>query len=208
MDGVLIDSEPLWQKAEISVFGRHGIKLTPQMCEPLQGVKLYDAVKHWYNYQPWKDNSIQEVLQELIDEMRLLLQEVKVLDGVYDVINFYHINKIPMAIASSSYMSLIEIVVDKMKIGNKISILHSSEYEKAGKPSPDIFLTTAKKLKVLPENCLVFEDSINGVKAGKAAGMKVVAVPYPENFLREELKIADWKIKSLKEWLDILKIIV
>ncbi|MBN2893728.1 MAG: hexitol phosphatase HxpB [Bacteroidales bacterium] len=200
MDGLLIDSEPLWQKAEIKVFGRLGIKLTSEMCEPLQGVKLEDAVEHWYNYQPWENKNIKETVNELIEEMKILLQNPKVLPGVYDVINFYHKKKIPMAVASSSSMSLIEIVVDKLGIREKIDILHSSEFEKAGKPSPDVFLTTAKLLGIKPENCLVFEDSINGVKAAKAAGMKVVAIPYPENFDRPELKIADWKVKSLSEW--------
>jgi len=202
MDGLLIDSEPLWQIAEIEVFGKLGIKITPAMCEPLQGVKLDDAVKYWYNYQPWQGKTCNEVLIDLINEMKVKLLEVKVLPGVFEIIDFFHNNKIPMAIASSSYMSLIQIIVDKLQIRDKISVLHSSEFEKVGKPEPDIFLTTAQKLNIKPSDCLVFEDSINGVIAAKRAGMKVIAVPYPENYDRKELEIADFKVKSLTEILN------
>lgn len=199
MDGLLVDSEPMWQVAEIEVFGRLGIEITPEMCEPLQGVKLDDAVKYWYNYKPWTGKTSDEVLNELIDEMKVKLLDVRVLDGVYETINYFHNKNIPMAIASSSYMSLIQIIVDKLQIRDKISVLHSSEFEKVGKPEPDIFLSTAKKMNIEPQNCLVFEDSINGVIAANRAGMRVIAVPYPENYNRKELDIADYKVKSLLE---------
>lgn len=204
MDGLLIDSEPLWQEAEIKVFGRLGIELTKEMCEPLQGVKLIEAVEHWYNYQPWEGKTFEEVEKELIDEMKVLIKKAKILPGVHETIDYYKNNNYPMAVASSSTLDLIEIVVDMLGIRGKMAVLHSSEFEKEGKPSPDVFLSAAKKMRVKPENCLVFEDSINGVKAGKAAGMKVVAIPNPDNFDRPELEIADWKVKSLLKWLEIV----
>ncbi len=159
----------------------------------MQGVKPQDVIKHWYNFKPWKNRTFEEVLEDIINEMNILIENVNIMSGAIDVINFYHFYDIPMAIASSSFMSLIRTVVDKMQIASKIKILHSSEYEKRGKPFPDVFLTTAQKLNTEPVDCLVFEDSINGIKAAKAAGMRVVAVPYPENYERKEYDIADFK---------------
>ncbi len=201
MDGILVDSEPLWQKAEIKILHDLGIDVTPEMCEPLQGMKLPEAIEYWYNYKPWKNKSFDKIFDEMMAEMKKNLQTVNAMSGVLDTINYYYNKKIPMAIASSSYMVLIEIVVDRLQIRDKIKILHSAEYEKAGKPFPDIFLTTAKKLGVQPADCLVFEDSVNGVKAAKAAGMRVVAIPYPENFNKPEFDIADKKIAAMSEWL-------
>lgn len=204
MDGLLVDTEPLWEQAEMNVFGKLGIEVTVELCQPLKGVKVDDAILYWYKMKPWTGKTIEQVKQELIDEVAKLIQKAKVLPGVYETINYYSNSKAKLAIASSSYMRLIQIIVDKMKIADKIDVLHSSEYEKQGKPAPDVFLTTAKKLAVEPEKCLIFEDSVNGVKAALNAGMCVVAVPHPDNFYNKEFDIADQKVHSLSEWLDLL----
>jgi len=106
-------------------------------------------------------------------------------------------------VASASNFSLIYKVLDKLNIRNRFQFVHSSELEKRGKPFPDIFLTVAKKFNVEPQNCLVFEDSVNGVKAAKSANMQVVAIPEIENFDKIEYNIADFKIKSLLEFTEV-----
>lgn len=106
-----------------------------------------------------------------------------------------------MAIASSSRMVMIEQIVDRLQLRDKISVLHSAEYEKVGKPAPDIFFTTAKKLNFAASDCLVFEDSVFGVEAARRAEMMVVAVPPPENFNNPKYDIADYKVNSLTDWL-------
>ncbi|MEA3451678.1 MAG: hexitol phosphatase HxpB [Bacteroidota bacterium] len=199
MDGLLVDSEPMWEKAQIKIFDNIGIKVTVDMCSNVKGMKIDEAVKYWHNLFQWKEKSLKQIEDEIMDEMAFLMEKVEPLAGVIELINYYENKNIPMAIASSSYMRLINIVVDSLQIRNKIKIIHSGEYEKKGKPAPDIFLTTSKKLNINPENCIVFEDSVLGVKAGKSAGMKVVAVPYPNNFNNQKFDIADLKINSLKE---------
>ena len=105
-----------------------------------------------------------------------------------------------MALASSSSMSLIEAVVDKLNIRMYFDVLWSAEFEPYGKPHPGIFLTTAAKLQVDPKECIVFEDSINGVISAKAARMKCIAIPEEATFNDPRFAIADSKLRSLKEY--------
>jgi len=198
MDGLLVDSEPLWEKAQIKVFAQFGIKLTIDMCGNVKGMKVNEAMEYWYNIFQWKGKSTKQVENEIMDEMANLMQNVEPLPGVIDLIDYYYSKNIQMAIASSSYMRLINIVIDKLDIREKIGIVHSGEFEQRGKPAPDIFLTTAKKMNKRPENCIVFEDSVLGVKAAKAAGMTTIAVPFPDNFNNPEFNIADFKTSSLE----------
>lgn len=204
MDGLLVNSEPLWQQAEIKVFNKIGIKLSTDECKQFQGVRIEDVVTiltKKYNYNLKTDT---EIVQEIVQDMLFLLETVDVLPGVFECIDYYFEQKTPMAIASSSKMVMINKVVNRMKIKNKISVLNSAEFETAGKPEPDIFLSTAKILKIEPKNCLVFEDSIFGVQAAIRAGMKVIAIPYPEFFNDPGFENADLKIKTMNNWLKII----
>ena len=102
-----------------------------------------------------------------------------------------------MAIASSSYLKIIEAVVKRLKLKGFFDVIYSAEFEKYGKPNPGTFLTTAEKLGVSPMKCLVFEDSLNGVIAAKAARMITIAVPEFDN---PKFIIADKILNSLEEW--------
>lgn len=111
-----------------------------------------------------------------------------------------------MAVASSSSHRLIEVVLDRLGIRKFMQAVHSGEDEKRGKPFPDVFLSTAKSLGVTAAHCLVFEDSLNGVKAAKAAGMYCIAVPEePYDRRLFEAESPDRIITSLEKisWKDI-----
>ena len=96
-------------------------------------------------------------------------------------------------------MSLINAVLDKLCVRQYFNVIQSAENVKYGKPHPEIFLTTAASLGAKPEECLVLEDSIFGVIAGKAASMKVIAVPDKELAGRREYGVADAVLHSLTE---------
>jgi sugar-phosphatase len=96
-------------------------------------------------------------------------------------------------------MRLIEAVTNKLNIRNYFDVMWSAEFEPYGKPHPGIFLSTANKLQTTPENCLVFEDAINGVLAAKAAKMYCIAVPEEATYHDLRFAIADKKIKSLTQ---------
>ena len=97
-------------------------------------------------------------------------------------------------------MQVIEAVLAKLDCKKHFSIYHSAQFEIKGKPDPAVFLSTARLLHVNPAECLVFEDSIHGIKAGLAAGMKVVGVPEPHMRNNDQYKMADMVINSLTEF--------
>ena len=122
------------------------------------------------------------------------------MEGLEYILSFFESHNITLALASSSKVQIIETVLEKLKIKNRFKLYHSAQFEKQGKPHPAVFITTAKKLGVEPSNCLVFEDSINGVISAKAAGMKVVALPDKYLTGDDKFKIADLIISSLNEF--------
>jgi mannitol-1-/sugar-/sorbitol-6-/2-deoxyglucose-6-phosphatase len=178
MDGLLVDSEPVWHEVEIEVFGRHGVPLTVERCLETKGMFLGEAVDHWYQRHPWYGATRQEVAAEIIDRMATrLAQEVELKPGADHALAYCRRRGAVLALASSSPRRLIDAAVGRLELAARFAVVHSAEDETAGKPDPAIFLTTARLLQVAPASCVVFEDSAAGVLAAKAAGMACVAVP-------------------------------
>jgi sugar-phosphatase len=178
MDGLLVDSEPIWHEVEIDVFGRHGVPLTVERCLETKGMFLGDAVEHWYARYPWTGASRQAVAAEIVEAMaRRLDAAVALKPGVSHALDFCARRGARLAVASSSPRRLIDAVVRRFALAERFAVVHSGEDEAVGKPDPAIFLTTARLLQVAPEACVVFEDSAAGVVAAKGAGMACVAVP-------------------------------
>lgn len=201
MDGLLIDSEPIWREAEKEIFAEVGIILTDEMCFTTVGLRIDEVVNHWHSKFPWKNPSQEVIKEKVIDKViELILKKGEILPGVIQTIEYFHSKNYPLAIASASSIRIIDSVIEKLKIKKYFTIIHSAEFEEYGKPHPAVFISTAKKLNVLPQNCLVFEDSLNGVIAGKAARMKVIAVPEPIHFENSRFNIADMKLKSLLDF--------
>jgi sugar-phosphatase len=117
--------------------------------------------------------------------------------GLIEIIEWLSAKKIPMALASSSPMQLINGLMKHYGIFNVFQVICSAEHEEQGKPHPAVFLTTSRKLALLPEELLVFEDSFNGVIAAKAARMKCVAIPAKEHYNQTRFTAADLVLPSL-----------
>lgn len=178
MDGLLIDSEPIWREAEKEVFATVGIELTDEMCFKTVGLRIEEVVEFWRRQYPWHNRSSEEVKKDINQKViELILKKGNALPGVEGLIDFFAKKEIPMAIASGSYYEIIHAVVEKLKLASYLKVIHSAEEETHGKPHPAVFLHAAEKLNVPVWECLVFEDSFNGIIAAKAARMKVVAVP-------------------------------
>ncbi len=198
MDGLLVDSEPFWREGEIRVFSKFGINLTEDDCRSTTGLRVDMVVDHWQ--QRFPDivlNKTEVVLAINTEVTRLILDNADALPGVYDTIGFFSEHNIPMALASSSGNLIIEAVVKKLNLNKHLAFWQSAEFLKYGKPHPEVFLVAAEKLKMAPEHILVFEDSVYGVIAARAARMNVIAVPEEANFSRPEFVIANAKLKSL-----------
>lgn len=197
MDGTLVDSEPLWKEAEIDIFNRAGLKLSEEKLQDSRGMPTLDAVKFWLNDLDIENNSPSKLASEInIKAEELILSKGKIMPGAIEVLEFFNRKSMPMAIASSSGMSLIEGVVKKHHLEGYFNLLYSGDAEPVGKPHPGIFLSTARELKVDPCFCVVFEDSVNGILSAKAANMKVIAFLSDGNTEDTKYDIADMKLES------------
>lgn len=199
MDGVLLDSEPFWQEAEMEVFASVGIQVTLEMCRENAGIPVRDIVEHRFQRTPWHGKSPDQVREEIEGKVVQRARQCAVpREGVAEALALIRKKNVPMALASSSPLRLITAVLEKLGFGNIFSIIHSAEHEAHGKPHPDVFLTTARLLRVTPDRCLVFEDSLNGLTAAKAANMKTVALPAVEQRNDRRFAIADLTLETLK----------
>jgi len=203
MDGVLINSEPFWKISEVEHFNSVGVPLTTEMCETTVGMRIQEVTRRWHNKYPWDTSkkSFEKVEEEIIDGVISLINESGIpIEGVYEMLEFFRSINLPMAIASSSDIRIINAVIEKINIRQYFKVTHSAEFEEYGKPHPAIYLNTAKTLGVKPENCLAIEDSYNGLKSAKAAGMKTVVIPEKLFYDDRKFDIADMKFHNLREF--------
>jgi len=205
MDGLLIDSEPFWRKAEIEVFSTVGLCLTEEMCLQTMGLRMDVATLYWYERFPWTGKSVGQVEAEVVARVtELIRDQAEALAGVEATISFFEQHSVPVAVCSSSAYTIIEAALGKLGLRERIGIVHSAEEEPYGKPHPGAYLTTAEKLGIPPHQCLAFEDSLNGMIAGKAARMKVVAVPGPGLVADTRYDFCDAKLGTLEAFDDAL----
>jgi HAD superfamily hydrolase (TIGR01509 family) len=205
MDGVLIDSEPVWKIAMEEVFSEVGCNLTRKDFEKTVGLRLDEVINYWYNVNPWDNYSPKEVLDKIIQKMVEYLSKDGVeLEGVTKSLQFFKQKGFKIGLATSSYRILIETVLTKLNIRNFFDFTHSAEDEEHGKPHPAVYISVAKELKSHPLKCLVIEDSINGVIAGKAARMTVVCIPEKSHNPNPKLNLADYTFSSLPEMMNSL----
>lgn len=208
MDGLLLDSEPLWRKAETACFRDVGIQLTAADCELTMGMRIDEVVAFWAQRYPEKLHGTpgRELPDKIVSQMEWHIKnEAKPLPGALELIRFAVSRQIPCAIASSSYSLLVEAFAEKFDLKSKIPCRVSAQNLKYGKPHPEIFIYTAQKLNVPANCCVVFEDSINGVIAAKAAKMKCVAVPEPAQMNNSKFSIADEIQPDLSSYLKQIK---
>ena len=191
MDGVLLDSEPLWLKAQIDTFAKVGIRITPTMHQSTMGLRASQIVEHWHARYPWDTYSKVEIVDLLVQHVLEYIEaEAKPMAGLHDFLEQCHQRKMSLGIFSSSHMKLIRAVVNTLHIGAYIQEYHSGEDEKHGKPHPSGYLHIMQKLHTTPEKSIVIEDSINGAIAGKASGAKLVVIPNPDT-QKEDFAFSD-----------------
>jgi len=209
MDGVLIDSEPLWRKAMIEGFASIGVLITEEDCKKTTGNRLKEVVEYWFEKLDILDFLPTEIEHRIINTLvKLINKEGKAISGVIEVINFCNNKNIKIGLATSSSNQLMEAVLEKLKLKNTFKCSISAENMKYGKPHPEVFLICASQLQISPLECIVIEDSINGVIAAKAAFMRVIALPEQENINNDKFSIADYKLNNMQEVLKLFKTII
>ena len=209
MDGVLIDSEPLWRKAMIEGFASIGVLITEEDCKKTTGNRLKEVVEYWFEKLDILDFLPTEIEHRIINMLvKLINNEGKAISGVIEVINFCKNKNIKIGLATSSSNQLMEAVLEKLKLKNTFKSSISAENMEYGKPHPEVFLICASQLQISPLECIVIEDSINGVIAAKAAFMRVIALPEQENINNHKFSIADYKLNNMQEVLKLFKTII
>ena len=198
MDGLLINSDPFWKETFTLVMKKVGVLVSDELYYKMNGNSIDEAIRFLYNRTPWQTPSMEEIASEIIESVELKLDKRgKVMDGVEYILDFFKHKNIRIALASSSYSTIINRVLKKVNIAHYFEIISSGENERYNKPHPGIYLNTLNKLGVLPCECMVFEDSINRIIAAKAASLYVVAVPAQMHYSDTKFDIADLKIPSL-----------
>jgi HAD superfamily hydrolase (TIGR01509 family) len=204
MDGVLIDSEPLWRIAMIKGFNDIGIEFTDEDCRKTTGMRFKEVVEHWFKHHNITHSTPIQLNDNVINNLiGLIAQDGKAMNGAIEILEFFRAKKFPIGLATSSNHILIEAVLNKTQTALYFNEITSAEFLQHGKPHPEVFLKCAENLGIDPKNCLVIEDSVNGVLAGKAAGMTVIAVPDKEHWDDERFRAADHKLNNLS---DVIKL--
>lgn len=200
MDGLLIDSEPFWSQVEIEIFNDLGIPMNESMTSQTTGLRNDEVVKYWYARFPWTGMSQAEVCRTMIARMSDLLMTMgQPMPGAIEAVNLCRELNLPLALATSSPMGLIDTVLKRLDLKDAFDVITSAEAEEFGKPHPAVYLTASRRLGIEPTKCVALEDSVRGVISAKAASMGCIAVPAPENLEDERFAIADVTLNSLEQ---------
>jgi mannitol-1-/sugar-/sorbitol-6-/2-deoxyglucose-6-phosphatase len=205
MDGLLIDSEPLWDEAANEIFERYGFTLTKQQYATTTGMRTKEFVEWWFSlYKINASNNAgaeRDILKSVVDKV---LTKGKAMQGVGHIFNFFISRNFKIGLATSSGTPLIDVVVDKLGIRNHLHAIASAADLPYGKPHPQVYLNCAQQLNSHPTECICFEDSFNGMIAAKAARMKCVIVPAPHESQQIKFNAADLKLSSLQNFNELL----
>ncbi|WP_312210942.1 hexitol phosphatase HxpB [Pseudescherichia sp.] len=199
MDGLLIDSEPLWDQAELEVISSLGVDVTRRHEMPdTLGLRIDMVVELWYAMQPWSGPSKQEVTERIIQRTISLVEEKRpLLPGVREALALCKAEGLKVGLASASPLSMLEKVLALFELSDYFDALASAQTLPYSKPHPQVYLDCAAKLGVDPLTCVALEDSVNGMIAAKAARMRAIVVPAEENRQDARYALANVKLESL-----------
>ncbi|MDO4941640.1 MAG: HAD family phosphatase [Lachnospiraceae bacterium] len=199
MDGVIADTEPGYKITTDELLREYGIVTADDYQDQFIGVTsefMWTTIVEEFHLPLTPDDCIR-----IIDEKRAILEEKDGLQPLPNVINLIkrlYDNDFPLAVASSSSIPEINRVTELFQIKKYFQVFFSGEDCRNSKPDPEVFLKTAKALQVCPEECLVIEDSKNGLLAAKRAGMKSIGFANPM-FGNQDLSEATTTVSSFDE---------
>jgi mannitol-1-/sugar-/sorbitol-6-/2-deoxyglucose-6-phosphatase len=200
MDGLLLDTEPLWGDSMLRIAAKHGIPMTMARLRETTGLRIYEVTEWWAIHYPWSGSTPRQVADEILEDI-IASSKSKgtILAGVEDSIKLLKKHHFKIGLASSSPLHMIEALVDHFDLRKYFDEITSADAVESGKPHPAVFLRCAELLGVSPLECVVLEDSVNGMIAGKAARMKVIVVPDQLHFDDPRFALADIKLRSLED---------
>lgn len=201
MDGLMINSEPLWNEAAAEVFAGYNIKLSPQQFASSTGFRTKEFTEWWFRHFRISPEYAAEAAEKiLILTQQKMIQRLEPMQGVNYIFSFFKSLGLKVGIASSSPKEFIEIAIELCNVANETDAYESAHTLPLAKPHPQVYLNTAEVLGVDPLSCICFEDSFSGMIAAKAARMKCVVVPHPDENKKTHWAAADLKISSLQNF--------
>jgi sugar-phosphatase len=203
MDGLLLDSEPFWQEAERDALAAVGVHLDDaDLCQTI-GMRIDEVASYWFARRPWDCAAHPEaavVEAVVLRVIELVKAHATPLPGVVATVDLLQREGLDLAVASSSPLRIILPALAALGLRDRFSVVTSAEHEPQGKPDPAVYLTALRKLGVAAECCFALEDSVAGLGAAQAAGLKCVAVPEPRLRARPEWERADLVLESLESF--------
>lgn len=198
MDGLLVDSEPLWNDVAKDVLATYGIVLTKEQYHITTGLRTREFLQWWFSRHGIQETELAICEQRIIHTvMARVERDAPVMPGVPYIFNFFTQRGFKIGIASTSPMELIELVIGMIGIKHWVRQITSAQHLRYAKPHPEVYLNCAELLGSNPLQCICFEDSFNGMIAVKAARMKAVVVPHHSQQKQERWAAADLRLSSL-----------
>lgn len=208
MDGVIIDSEPDHIKFEQQIFNSLGFSISLEYHNKFVGTTshyMWDELKKKYSLKSTVEQLVKDDREKYFNYL-CSLEKLKPIDGIKKLIKMLNDNEYKLAVASSSPLNVIEKVVKLVGLDEYFDFLVTGDYVKRSKPAPDVFLYAAEKLMVKQNECIVIEDSSNGVIAAKEAGM--FCIGYRNlNSGNQNLKPADLILENFNEISKVIDLI-
>ena len=201
MNGVITDDEECHESATKKAFEGVGLTITPEIyrkfCLGRTDMTAFKELMEIYDIKDGNRESLIDIKTKIY--LDLIRKNLKIYPGVVALLNRLY-KKYTLALTTSSTFSEAQTVVDKLKLQHKFKVIVTSEDVVRGKPDPEPYLLTAEKLGVDRRACLVIEDSENGIRSAKGAGMKCVAITNSEK--RDKLGLADQIVDRYSEITD------
>ena len=199
LDGVLIDSEQVWDEARRALAAERGRPWPDTASRDMMGMSSPEWSRYMHDVVGVPD-SPEEISAEVVRRLeRIYRERLPLLPGAVEAVERLA-DRWPLGLASSSNRELIDLVLELSGLARHFRATVSSEEVASGKPAPDVYLEAARRLEVAPDRCAAVEDSENGILSAKAAGMRVLAIPNPHFPPSEQaLAVADVTLASLAE---------
>jgi HAD superfamily hydrolase (TIGR01509 family) len=199
LDGVLLDSEQVWDEVREQLVKERGGRWHERAQTEMMGMSSSEWSRYMHNELGVPDPP-EEISADVVRRLEEIYRKrLPLIDGANEAVERLAA-RWPLGLASSSNREVIDLVLDLSGLARFFRVTVSSEEVPRGKPAPDVYLEAARSLGVPPERCAAVEDSHNGIRSAKAAGMRVIAIPnqhYPPG--EEALSLADVRLSSLAE---------
>jgi beta-phosphoglucomutase-like phosphatase (HAD superfamily) len=177
LDGTLIDSMSIWRRVDAEFLGKRGIEVPQDLFAHLPQGNSYNQTAQYFKDRFNLPDSAESIMEEWTEAVRWHYQhDITLKEGIPPLLNWLKDKSIPIAVGTSNHEDLTKLALTQHNIMEYFKTIVTGTHEMKGKPFPDIFVKTANELDVSPELCIVIEDTLNGIRAAKSAGMYAIAI--------------------------------